>query len=105
MTTPLNNRVSILENEVKTQKEIFGKDIHAIKTNVEHIESDMSELKNITKNNTNANLKTNATLTDIHLTLMEYRGGFKVAVWIIGAVGGLTGLMALISTLAKLNAS
>ena len=99
MTDPIINRVSILEDEVKT----FGKDIHNIRQKVGNIENDMSELKEITKNNTGANLKTNETLTDIHLTLREYRGGFKTVLWIVGAAGGLAGLMSLINSLSRLN--
>lgn len=95
--TDLTNRVSKLE--IKSDN--LCDDIHDINTKVGHIESDMSELKTITKNNTSSNLRTNETLTDIHLLISEFKGGFKVLLWLVGSIGGLGGLYAIIAAIGS----
>ena len=97
--TDNTNRISKLE--LKT--DAFENDIHEINIKVGHIENDMSDIKTISKNNTDSNIKTNETLTDIHLLISEFKGGFKVLLWIIGSVGGFAGIAGIAMAVAKIN--
>lgn len=91
----LTNRVEKLEDE---QKSITG-DIHDIKKDVSHIEQEIDEMKDVMKSNTEANTKTSATLTDIHIIMSEWKGqgkGIKatliVLVSLIGLIGTIAGI-------------
>ena len=108
--TDLTNRVNILERDVDRHSiklDATSTDVHDIKEQVKHIESDMSELKTITKNNASANLKTSESLNNLVIEVSGFKGGGKVIVWIISFFGvtGLIGLITLINTLSGLNGS
>ena len=108
--TDLTNRVIILERDVDKQSikiDNTANDVHDIKRQVKHIESDMSELKTITKNNASANLKTSESLNDLLVEVSSFKGGGRVIVWIVSVFGvtGLIALATLINTLSGLNAS
>jgi hypothetical protein len=108
--TDLTNRVNILERDVDRHSiklDTTATDVHDIKEQVKHIESDMSELKTITKNNASANLKTSESLNNLVIEVSGFKGGGRVIVWIISFFGitGLIGLITLINTLSGLNGS
>lgn len=85
----IHRRVQVLE---KKDIERIG-EIQEIKTKIGHIEDQMDDLKTIAKTNTDANKKTNETLTDIHLFLMESKGVKKAILWVAGALATLTAMV------------
>ena len=106
----LTDRVNVLERDVDRQGikiESTVGDVHDIKKQVEHIETDMSELKSITKNNASANLKTSNTLNDLLLEVSSFKGGGRVIVWMVTVFGvsGIVALGVLIKTLSGINGS
>ena len=101
--TDLTNRVVILERNVDRQGikiDSTATDVHTIKEQVKHIESDMSEVKSIAKENAESN---KALLIEVS----GFKGGGRVIVFIISFFGitGIAGMIALINTLSGLNGS
>ena len=89
----LDARVTVLEQSDKEN----SSNIRELNTRVGHIEDQMDDLKTIAKSNTDANQKTNETLTDIHILIKESRAFAKGMAWLIGAIVSIVTIVSIVN--------
>ena len=86
--TELDHRVTKLEDWKSSTVE----DVTELKTKVGHIETDMSDMKEIAKTNTQANVDGLLKHSDTNLILAEMYAFVRGAAWVLGIIITISGI-------------